>query len=136
MAKRPKQIVGNAGMFYVCYQLSLLNWNVMPTSRNARGVDIIAFSMKGTKMLTFQIKTLSKRNPIAIGSSLDIMGDFWIVVVLKYEQPRCCILLPHEIRALASHVTTKNYGEYYFVDPKYYMVEGFIEKWDRIGTGD
>lgn len=63
-------------MFYVCYQLSLLNWNVIPTSRNARGVDIIAFSMKGTKMLTFQIKTLSKRNPIAIGSSLDIMEDF------------------------------------------------------------
>jgi hypothetical protein len=32
------QVVGNVGLFYVCYRLSRLGWNVMPTARNARGV--------------------------------------------------------------------------------------------------
>ena len=35
------QMVGNIGLFYTCYRLSRLGWNAMPTSRNARGVDII-----------------------------------------------------------------------------------------------
>lgn len=38
------QIVGNAGLYYVCYRLSLLGWNVMPTARNARGIDVVAYS--------------------------------------------------------------------------------------------
>jgi len=36
------RIVGNAGLYYVCYQLSLHGWNVMRTARNARGVDLLA----------------------------------------------------------------------------------------------
>jgi hypothetical protein len=36
MALEP-QIIGNAGLYYWCYRLSLLGWNVMPTARNARG---------------------------------------------------------------------------------------------------
>lgn len=34
------QITGNIGLFYACYELSRKGWNVMPTSRNARGIDI------------------------------------------------------------------------------------------------
>ena len=33
------QVVGNVGLYYVCYKLSLQGWNVMPTARNARGID-------------------------------------------------------------------------------------------------
>jgi len=29
-----KQIVGNTGLYYVCYELSKRGWNVMPTARN------------------------------------------------------------------------------------------------------
>ena len=43
-SKIDARIVGNIGMFYACYRLSCLGWNVMPTARNARGVDIIAYS--------------------------------------------------------------------------------------------
>ena len=43
ITKHEAQIVGNIGMFYACYRLSRLGWNVMPTARNARGVDIIAY---------------------------------------------------------------------------------------------
>ena len=28
-------------MYYACYHLSKLGWNVMPTARNAKGIDII-----------------------------------------------------------------------------------------------
>ena len=38
------QLTGNVGLYYCCYRLSLLGWNVMPTARNARGVDIIALT--------------------------------------------------------------------------------------------
>jgi hypothetical protein len=39
----PNQAVGNVGLYYVCYRLSCLGWNVMPTARNARGVDILIY---------------------------------------------------------------------------------------------
>jgi hypothetical protein len=29
------QIVGNIGLYYVCYRLSCFGWNAMPTARNA-----------------------------------------------------------------------------------------------------
>lgn len=44
------QIVGNAGLYYVCHRLSLLGWNCMPTSRNARGVDLICYNADCSRM--------------------------------------------------------------------------------------
>ena len=38
------QVTSNVGLYYVCYQLAKRGWNVMPTSRNARGVDIIIYN--------------------------------------------------------------------------------------------
>jgi len=134
--KRPAQIVGNIGLYYVCFRLSELGWNVMPTSRNARGVDIICFSMDGRRMLTIQVKSLSKRNPVPLGTGLDkIMGDFWIVAnSLGSGEPRTYILLPHEVRARA-HRGEKDGTISYWLQPKQYAVEEFEEKWQRIGTG-
>ncbi len=45
------QITGNVGLYYCCYKLSLLGWNVMPTARNARGVDLIAYSADASRFL-------------------------------------------------------------------------------------
>ncbi len=134
--KRPPQIVGNAGLFYACYRLSLLGWNAMPTSRNARGVDIVAFSMDGRKMLTIQIKSLSKRSPVPLGTDLNkLAGDFWIIVNnLDSGDPESYILLPHEVRALA-HKGERGSKVSYWLQPKRYAVEEFKEKWERIGSG-
>ena len=44
------QITGNVGLYYYCYKLSLPGWNVMPTARDARGVDIIAYSGRNVSM--------------------------------------------------------------------------------------
>lgn len=46
--KLPKQVVGNVGLYYVCYELSKRGWNVLPTSRNAKGVDIIIYNQAVT----------------------------------------------------------------------------------------
>ena len=74
MALSP-QVTGNVGLYYYCYKLSLLGWNVMPTSRNARGIDIIAYSADASRFVGIQVKALSKRNPVPLGPSLDkVMG--------------------------------------------------------------
>ena len=45
MPKLPTQITGNAGLYYVCYELTKRGWNVLPTSRNAKGVDIVIYKI-------------------------------------------------------------------------------------------
>lgn len=129
--KRPPQIVGNIGLYYVCYKLSELGWNVMPTSRNARGIDIICFSMDGARMVTIQVKSLSKRNTVPLGTDLaKLMGDFWIVVNSLDTAPRTYILLPHEVKAMAQ----KDGKGAYWLNPKSYAAEAFDARWDRIGS--
>ena len=49
------QLVGNVGLYYVCYKLSLCGWNVLPTSRNAKGIDIVAYNQDATRTLTIQV---------------------------------------------------------------------------------
>lgn len=46
------QITGNVGLYYCCYRLSLMGWNVMPTARNARGVDLIAYNHDASRMIS------------------------------------------------------------------------------------
>ncbi len=136
MRKIPAQIVGNVGLFYACYHLSLRGWNAMPTSRNARGIDIICFSMDGKRQLSIQVKSLSKRNAVPLGNDLNkVMGNFWIIVNdAVSEKPNAFILLPHEVTALA-HRREKDGRVSYWLQPKKYAVEAFFEKWERIGSG-
>jgi hypothetical protein len=134
--KLSPQIVGNSGLFYVCHKLSLLGWNAMPTSRNARGVDIVCFSMDGRRTLMFQVKTLSKRNAVPLGKDKDkLTGDFWIIVVNSAaEKPESFILSPDEVKTIADR-REKNDKVSYWLEPKKYFIEAFSEKWDRIGHG-
>ena len=130
-AKLETQIVGNIGMYYACYQLSKLGWNVMPTARNAKGIDIIAYSPDGKSFLGIQVKTLSKRNPIPVGASLDkVMGDFWIVVTKAVEStPDVYIFTPEEIRKMAHQS-----GSTWWVEPTIYDKPLYRDAWGRIGT--
>jgi hypothetical protein len=40
----------------------------MPTTRNVRGVDIIAYNQDAIHKIAVQVKTLSKRSPVPLGS--------------------------------------------------------------------
>ncbi len=131
-----KQITGNSGLFYTCYQLSRMGWNVMPTSRNARGIDIIAYSTDGLRFLKLQVKALSKCNPVPIGASLDkIMGDFWIIVINVVQEPCAFIMLPSEVLG-GIHRGEKNGKVSHWLEIAAYDKDDYRNKWDRIGRGD
>lgn len=134
--KLEPQVTGNIGLYYACYKLSCLGWNVMPTSRNARGIDIIAYNKEGTKYIGIQVKTLSKRNPVPLGNSLDkVMGDYWIIVNDVVREPNAFILLPNEVKKLA-HRGEKEGRVSYWLQPNAYDIELFKEAWHRIGLGN
>ena len=127
------QITGNIGLYYACYHLSQMGWNAMPTARNARGVDIIAYNHDCTKMISIQVKTLSKKNPVPLGTTLDkVMGDFWIIVNNVAADPQTYVMLPKEVKSLA-HRGVKNERVSYWLQPSAYCVEEFHEAWHRIG---
>ncbi len=133
--KRDPQIIGNAGLYYCCYRLSLFGWNVMPTARNARGVDIVVYSQDATRKLAIQVKALSKRHPVPLGTSLGkVMGDFWVIVNNVSSSPSAYILLPSEVKEFA-HRGEKEGRISFWLQPKSYDQEDFKEKWDRVGRG-
>jgi hypothetical protein len=80
--KSPNQLVGNMGLFHVCYELSKRGWNCLPTSRNAKGIDLVIYSQDAKKMLTIQVKSLSHKNPVPFGKTQNMMAEFLIVCVL------------------------------------------------------
>jgi hypothetical protein len=127
------QVTGNIGLYWTCYHLSRMGWNAMPTARNARGVDIIAYDRDCLRRISIQVKTLSKRNPVPLGTSLDrIMGDFWVIVNNVIASPVAYVLVPSEVRRLA-HRGEKEGRVSYWLQPSSYCVEDFREAWGRIG---
>jgi hypothetical protein len=132
----PHQTVGNIGMYYTCYRLSLLGWNVMPTARNAKGIDILAYSEDATRTFTVQVKSLSNRSPVPLGKHLDhLFADY--VVICRYvvrDKPECFILNPTEVKHMV-HKGVKGDVVSYWLQPKHYESEQFRERWDRIGSG-
>jgi hypothetical protein len=132
------QVVGNVGLYYVCYRLSCLGWNVMPTARNARGIDVVIYSQDAKQTYTIQIKSLSKHSPVPLGKHLkNLFGDFFIICRnVASENPECFILKPEEVRRLAyKGTTTLASGRNYWFQPKAYATPEFKDKWDRIGKG-
>ena len=105
----------------------------MPTARNARGVDIIAYNKDCSRVISIQVKALSKKNPVPLGTSLDkIMGDFWVVVNNVLTSPETYVLVPREVKRLA-HRGEKDGRVSYWLQPASYCVADFREAWDRIG---
>jgi hypothetical protein len=136
--KLNNQVVGNVGLYFVCYKLSCLGWNVMPTARNARGIDIVIYSQDAKQTLTVQVKSLSKSPPVPIGHSLNkLFGDFFIICRnVATEKPECFILTPDEVKPLVfkSGGNAINRRSFW-LQPKQYNSDDFRERWDRIGKG-
>lgn len=126
-------ITGNIGLYYVYYQLSLKGWNVMPTARNARGIDIIAYNETGSKFVGIQVKTLTKKDAVPLGNSLNkIMGDFWIIVNnIAADKPNIFILLPSEVKKYASS-SGKDNNVSYWLSAREYCKDESRDKWERI----
>lgn len=129
-----KQVVGNAGLYLVCYELSKRGWNVLPTSRNAKGVDIIIYNQKATKTYTIQVKALSKRDPVPLGSNLEnLIADYIVICTNVFkEKPETFVAKIYEIRNKI-HEGVKDGKKSYWLQPKSYEV--FKDGWNKIGYG-
>jgi len=129
------QLVGNIGLYYCCYKLSLMGWNVMPTSRNARGIDVVAYSADASRFKGFQVKTLSKRSSVPLGKSLDkVMGDYWLVINNAASSPIAFVLTPEEVMAGAKS-NERDGKKTFWLDPPRYDLPQYREAWSRIGHG-
>lgn len=137
-ARPNSQIVGNIGLYYVCYRLSREGWNAMPTARNARGIDLLLYSQDAKRTCAIQVKTLSKRNPVPLGSNLEgLFGDYLVICRnVRLEAPECFVLTPFEAARLAHKGTSPSTGKVsYWLQPKEYEGNAFREAWHRIGSG-
>jgi len=126
------QIVGNVGLYFACYNLSLHGWNVMPTARNARGIDVVAYNGDASKFLGIQVKSLSKRSAVPVGTSMDkIMGEFWIIVTRIATTPVAYILSRQEVLD-KTHKAEKDGRASYWIEPGQYELEEFKNSWPKV----
>lgn len=131
--RKNNQIVGNMGLYYICFELSKMGWNVMPTSRNAKGIDLLIYSQDTKKTYTIQAKALSKRSPVPLGKSLDsLMGDFFIIA-RNFENPEVFIMKPEDVKNKI-HIGQKDGRTSHWLQPKEY--ETYKDNWKIIGRGD
>ncbi|MDR0926277.1 MAG: hypothetical protein LBO69_00735 [Ignavibacteria bacterium] len=141
MAKN-NQITGNIGLFYVCYQLSKRGWNVLPTSRNTTGIDIVIHNTKGTKVKFIQVKTLSGRNDVPLGKGImDKITDdmIWLIITnVREDSPEIHIMSGEAVKKLAGHDRENpekpNQEPSYWLNPRDYGK--FLNNWELIGTPD
>ena len=113
-----KQLIGNAGIFYVAYKLTTLGWNVLLTSRNTKGPDMIVFSHSGKKKHTVQVKSSTKIRDVNIGKHKNFcLNDFAVFCVnLKSGKPSMYISetanFIHNPSNAGSYIKPKNYKKY------------------------
>ena len=95
LEKNPHQVTGNAGLFYVSYQLAIRGWNVLSTSRNSKGPDLFIYSQDGKIMHKIQVKALTKHNGVNAGNPENFqMSDFVIICTNVYSNPELYIAKP------------------------------------------
>jgi predicted RNA-binding Zn-ribbon protein involved in translation (DUF1610 family) len=113
----------------------LRGWNVMPTSRNARGIDLLAYDATARQHLGIQVKALQNWNAVGLGKSLeDLMGDWWVIVASIARKPECFIMKPGEVRDAAER--DRGGDRAYWLPRNQYERDEFRDAWDRIGRGD
>lgn len=131
-----KQTVGNVGLYYTCYRLSQFGWNAMPTARNAKGIDILAYSEDASRIKTVQVKTLSSRSNISLDSTDNLIFD--VLVICRLDDPanpKCFLLTRDRIKELRVPYGTGKKAKHWLRFQKYESQE-FLEKWEeKIGFG-
>lgn len=124
-------------MHYVAWQLSKRGWNVMPTTRNAKGSDLYCANDAETVIFGVQSKGLSKRGPVGLGSNLgNLRSDWWIITInAKSDNPICFILRRQEVVDLCFHsdpAKSRDGVQSYWLQPKAYDQAQFRDAWHRL----
>lgn len=126
------QIVGNVGLFYTAFRLSQRGFNVLPTNRNMRGADLIVHHADEDRYTSVQVKALSKRDPVPLGTNLEnIRSDFWVIVTRAVDEfPVAFVMVPSEVREFA-HRGEKEGRVSFWLPARAYDQPQFKERWDR-----
>jgi len=120
MDERNNQLVGNTGLFYICYELSKKGWNCLITSRNAKGPDIIIYSQDGEKKYAIQAKSLtSRRNSVPFGSNRNFISDYLIICVDVFNNPEIYIFKTEDVRENLHEATKNGKVSYWFEFSRY-----------------
>ena len=125
--------VGNVGLFYVCYRLSRLGWNVAPTTANGRNIDLLVCSQDAAHACSVQVKSMSRIGPVPLGLKLnDVHGNFVVICRrLARNVPECFVLTPEDVERLAETVE-RNGKTTYWLNSEKYDTDDFRDRWDRI----
>lgn len=131
------QLVGNAGLYFVCFELSKRGWNALPTSRNAKGVDIVIYNHDASKTHTIQVKSLSKKNDVPLGSNTDNLIADYMIICRKVSEPIPEIFIVKTKKMFKDDLITMNTNKegvdsYWFWQKDY---EQFKDNWKEIGNG-
>jgi hypothetical protein len=103
----------------------------MPTSRNARGIDLLVYDKNARHKMAIQVKTLTARDNVR--NTKQLMGDWWIIVTrVGTESPVCFIMTPNEVRP---RIRTGKKG-HRWLPPSQYDKGQFREAWHRLRPGD
>jgi hypothetical protein len=107
---------------------------VLPTSRNAKGVDIVIYSQDAQRTHTVQVKALTGAHAVPFGASLATLIAQFVIVCRKVVTPRpeVFVLTSEEVNALA-HVATGKRGTSYWLETRSYLPHH--DAWDKIGSG-
>jgi len=110
MKKENKQLTSNVGLYYACYGLSQNGWNVMPTARNAKGVDIVIYNHDASETRTIQVKSKSKRGTVNLKN---LPADYVIIITKVYKNPEIFIFNKQEmIKRNSNHIQYSDYKDF------------------------
>jgi putative transposon-encoded protein len=123
-------------MYYICYELAKRGWNVMPTSRNAKGIDILIYSQNAKIRYGIQVKSLSKKVPVPLGNNIEtstlFLADYLMICTnISTNSPELFITRPEVIRE-SIHKGEKDGRISYWLDPKTY--DQFRNNWMKLGV--
>ena len=96
-----KQMVEDIGEYHVCFELSRMGFRAVRTSKNAMGVDILAYSEKTMRSVTIQVKTNQEPSFADVCPRIDsslshgqadqdrniTVARFWVFVELDPKTP-------------------------------------------------
>ncbi|MGO7266277.1 hypothetical protein [Rhizobium johnstonii] len=139
MDVKSSQVTGNAASHYAAWQLSRRGWNVMLTSRNAKGSDLFCANDNETIFFGVQSKGLTKRDPVGLGTNLaNLRSDWWIITIkAKTDAPVCFIMTLDEVKELCHHsdpAKSRTGATSIWLQPSAYDRPQFKEAWHRFET--
>ena len=129
---RDQKVVRYAGLFYVCFELSLRGWEVLSVSYKEQKNEIVCRSEDGQEV-SILTAGRSIKTDYALPKDQKIKADFLIIVTdIKSCKPITYILRHDE---LEPEGIDKNADGRSWLRHKWYMVDRFKERWERIGSG-